>query len=142
MTFLRRKTTARIILHHSASNRSTTFDEIEAWHLQRGFQAIGYHYVIERGSVIPGRPDWAWGAHARGANFDSIGICLVGDNTDPQENWLPEQVLMARLLIRELGCKYPGLELYGHCDVGTTATLCPGLKRAQLLQMLISVGSV
>ena len=49
----------KIILHCSATpeGRNVTVEDIRAWHIERGFRTIGYHYVIYLdGSVHAGRP--------------------------------------------------------------------------------------
>lgn len=65
---------------------------IDAWHRERGFDRIGYHHVILNGLrknsrrydfavdglIQQGRPHSAVGAHAKGHNSSSIGICLIG----------------------------------------------------------------
>lgn len=75
--------------------------EINLWHRQRGFfniasgLSIGYHYVIRRdGTVETGRPVSEAGAHAKGYNSTSIGICLVGGidkDGKAEDNFTPEQ---------------------------------------------------
>jgi N-acetylmuramoyl-L-alanine amidase len=73
-----RAETKRIIFHHSLSNIGDV-KRIRAWHLDRGYDDIGYHYVIPReGNFQSGRKVQLVGAHAAGKNFDSIGVCLVG----------------------------------------------------------------
>lgn len=53
--------------------------EIRADHIKRGFNDIGYHYVIRRdGTIFIGRDEKKQGAHVKGFNKRSIGICLVG----------------------------------------------------------------
>lgn len=53
---------------------------IRGWHLDRGFADIGYHKVIRRdGTIENGRDTHLIGAHARGKNRDSLGICLEGN---------------------------------------------------------------
>ena len=43
----------KIVVHHSASKQSTTRDQIDRWHKDRGWSGVGYHYVIESdGSTI------------------------------------------------------------------------------------------
>ena len=71
----------KIIVHCSASPEGKNFSvsEIRRWHLQRGFADIGYHFVIYLdGSVHVGRPLHKSGAHCKGQNKNSIGICYVG----------------------------------------------------------------
>ena len=78
--------------------------EIKMWHTEapRNWSDIGYHYVIRRdGTIETGRPLSISGAHARGHNANSIGICLVGgakrDGVDGplvnQMNFTLEQML-------------------------------------------------
>ena len=71
----------KIIVHCSdtPADRDIGVAEITAWHILRGWSDIGYHYVIRRdGSVEYGRPPEKIGAHTRGHNRDSLGVCLIG----------------------------------------------------------------
>ena len=69
-----------IIVHHSASDFGTV-DDIDRWHKEQGWDCIGYHFVIyQDGSVHNGRDISKIGAHAKGRNKDSIGICLIGND--------------------------------------------------------------
>ena len=70
-----------IIIHCSATPEGSnyTIDDIRKWHLQNGWEDIGYHFVIHLdGSIHPGRPINFKGAHTYGHNEGSIGICYVG----------------------------------------------------------------
>jgi N-acetylmuramoyl-L-alanine amidase len=81
-----------IVIHHSASPLATTAADIDRWHRERGWDGIGYHYVVHSDGVVKiGRPIGRIGAHAKtGAklnrNLTHIGICLVGydDFTEAQ----------------------------------------------------------
>ncbi|MEM9139605.1 MAG: N-acetylmuramoyl-L-alanine amidase, partial [Pseudomonadota bacterium] len=61
-------------------------DKIKGWHLDRGWSDIGYHYVIlddrhaskADGTVEKGRTDSRPGAHVKGVNSVSLGICCAG----------------------------------------------------------------
>jgi len=77
-----------IIVHHTggtdkyplADTAHHTAEIIEGWHLSKGWDGIGYHYVIHKdGQVWKGRPESYHGAHARGYNQKSIGIVLSGN---------------------------------------------------------------
>ncbi len=82
----------QIIVHCSASGFGDA-SLIERWHKGRGFHGIGYHFVILNGfvrsgakynadvdgAIQTGRPVARVGAHCRGHNSHSIGICLIGD---------------------------------------------------------------
>lgn len=121
----------RLIVHHSASSLGTTLEDVRGWHLERGFDDIGYHFVIEGdGALRYGRPVHLQGAHAKGANEDSIGVCLVGNNRDPDSSWRPVQIARLHALIGALVTIWPGLSVAAHCQSGTTDTECPSVELA------------
>ena len=116
-----------VILHHSASPMDrTTIQSIHNWHLQRGWLGCGYHYVIHpEGTIFQGRPLNTIGAHARGYNERSIGVCVVG-NFEVEYPTLCQQEALGKLLLYFINDKFRSnfLSIKGHRDV--TATLCPG----------------
>lgn len=112
----------KIIIHCSASpnGRPDTVEDIHRWHQERGFDCIGYHWVVEvDGDVKAGRPEWMVGAHARGYNSNSIGICMVGTDefSDEQWHWTAD-------LLEELKLRYPRADIIGHNQVSNKK--CPG----------------
>ena len=67
-----------IVIHHSAS-KDVSANTINEWHLERGWNQVGYHFVIrQNGDIEPARQWDRAGAHARGRNRTHIGICLTG----------------------------------------------------------------
>jgi N-acetylmuramoyl-L-alanine amidase len=93
----------KIILHCSASGIAShdNIQTIANWHTERGFLDIGYHYVIvKNGSVYEGRPLEAVGAHCRGQNHDSVGICLTGLDYFTSEQFSSLRDLVKHLLSR------------------------------------------
>lgn len=71
----------KIIMHCTASREGQplTVADIDKMHRARGWNGIGYHYVVYAdGSVHKGRSVEKAGAHVSGHNADSIGICYVG----------------------------------------------------------------
>ena len=75
------RTINKIIVHCTATrpSQACTVELIDQWHRERGFDCIGYHYVIYRdGSVHEGRALSKVGAHCTGQNSDSIGISYCG----------------------------------------------------------------
>ena len=123
----------RIIIHCSATKPGMDIGaaEITEWHLARGFNAIGYHYVIRRsGEIEKGRSDYIAGAHVAGHNADSIGVCLVGGIDDagkPDANFTPDQWAALTHLVKQLLVAYPGADVSGHND-WTDAKACPSFK--------------
>lgn len=70
-----------LIIHCTATpaGREVSRAEVDRWHRQRGWNGIGYHYLIHLdGSIEQGRPEERMGAHCKGYNACSIGICYVG----------------------------------------------------------------
>lgn len=115
-----------LVIHHSASPRSTTVAGIDAWHRARGWSGIGYHRIItEDGVTHPGRPLDRTGVHVRGHNVGTIGVCVTGDNTVHGRYWNGKQRAELRREIAAWKRLYPGIIVCGHRDLA--ATLCPGV---------------
>ncbi len=95
----------------------------------RGWSKIGYHFVIRKiGRLEFGRHPNEVGAHARGHNRTSVGICLVGGLDaygTPAANYTAPQLTTLRELIRTLQVAYPTAELLGHRDLPGVAKACP-----------------
>jgi len=105
----KRKETNRIILHHTLTKRDCSIEEVREWHKQRGFDDVGYHFLIRKdGTVEEGRDLDLIGAHAKGRNADSIGIALAGDFS--KQIPLPAQLESLKDLTRMLSLVY-GLEI-------------------------------
>lgn len=71
----------RIILHCTATREGepVSVEEVTRWHIARGFSTIGYHYLIDlEGRTLEGRGVETPGAHCKGFNATSIGVCYVG----------------------------------------------------------------
>lgn len=124
----------RGFIHCAATKREMDIgaEEIRKWHVdERGWSDIGYHYVIRRnGDVERGRQDEVQGAHAKGHNFDSLGICLVGGmgpNGEAEFNFTQAQMTSLNALANLLVEKYPGITFHGHNEVDS-AKECPGFS--------------
>ena len=125
----------RIILHCSATREGIDYsvDTIRRWHVEdRGWKDIGYHFVVQLdGTVNPGRPLEIQGAHTRGYNKGSIGICYIGGVESEKKNgkWMakdtrtPEQKESLDRFLKELMCMYPEATLHGHNEFAAKA--CP-----------------
>lgn len=122
-----------IVVHYSATyaDQNLTVKDIDKMHRARGWQMVGYHYVIRRDGVIEqGRPETMVGAHVGGQNTGKIGICCIGGlnrATGPNkgvDNRTPAQIESLIKLIRDLLKRYPGAKVVGHRDLA--ATQCPG----------------
>lgn len=98
---------------------------IRGWHTDkingRGWSDIGYHFVILReGGLEIGRPLSRAGAHVKGHNDNSVGICLVGgltENGQPENNFTDAQLTTLRALLAMLQFEHPDIEICGHRDL-------------------------
>lgn len=113
-----------IVVHCSATKPSQDIGvaEIREWHLQRGWSDIGYHLVIRRnGERENGRPMDQPGAHAKGYNFRSLGVCMVGGINEqtgaPESNFTWQQLRRLHSVLVMLTCQYPRAEVLGHRDL-------------------------
>ena len=109
-----------LVIHCSATrcNVSFTVEQLRQCHLQRGFKDIGYHFYITRnGELHHCRPVSEPGAHVRGFNRHSIGICYIGGldaNGKPADTRTIAQKASLRELVAKLCKEYPIIEVLGH----------------------------
>ena len=109
-----------IIVHCSAvrPNQTSSAQQIDLWHIQRGGSGIGYHYVVRRdGTVEHGRAETKVGAHCLHHNLHSIGVCYEGGldiNGRAADTRTAEQKAGLLQLLRELKSRYPRALIVGH----------------------------
>jgi N-acetylmuramoyl-L-alanine amidase len=67
-----------------------------------------------------GRPEYWIGAHAKGVNDISLGVCLIGRKkfTDYQFDTLEK-------LLKKWKLKYVNATIEGHCESTITQKTCP-----------------
>lgn len=130
---------SKIIIHCSDSEWGNPF-EIDSWHRARNFSKIGYHFVIMNsrigpnlelktmdGQICTGRPLNMIGAHCRGENKTSIGICLIGVDV-----FTPAQFRSLNALLDELAVKFPQpLRAYPHSEFSSKT--CPNFAIKDVL---------
>jgi len=122
-----------IVIHCSATpeGRDVRPETVRGWHLRRGWRDIGYHYVVTLdGRIHAGRPISAVGAHVKGRNMTTVGICYIG-GTDAQgkpKNTLTDaQRQSIHRLCRALVCVLnTPLEITGHNEHSRKA--CPSFR--------------
>ena len=120
------KTIDRIIIHHSAIQQSinTSPIAIHCEHIKRGYSGIGYHFYIKSdGTIYRGRPIIYIGAHCKGYNTTSIGICFEGNfEIDKPTN---AQKIAFKNLFNYLKYEIPTIK-YLNYHKELFATACPG----------------
>lgn len=130
-----------LIIHCSDSTFGDA-SRIKEWHLERGWSDIGYHYVICNGykykgeelganvldgEIQVGRPIERAGAHARGHNTHSVGICLIG-----VDEFTELQFMALENLVKGLQVQFgiPSQNVLGHYEVDTHGKTCPNFSMA------------
>lgn len=120
-----------IVVHCTATPEGRDFSvaQIDAMHRQRGFDGIGYHYLIGlNGEIRRGRPVERVGAHVAGRNANTIGISYVGgiDRTGkPKDTRTAGQKAALLSLIKELCERFPTItRVSGHREYANKACPC------------------
>lgn len=101
--------------------------DIDRMHRARGFNRIGYHFVISLdGTVERGRPLSMDGAHCNTKGFSgvsynrhSVGVCYVGGldaQGNPADTRTEAQKAALRELVADICKKYDIVEVLGHRD--------------------------
>jgi N-acetylmuramoyl-L-alanine amidase len=120
-----------IVLHCSATPLFMDVDakDIDSWHKARGWKGIGYHYVIKLdGTLEEGRPIESIGAHVKGYNKNSIGICYIGGigkDKKPADTMNELQDMTMVNLLKSLKEKFPSAHIKGHRDFPGVKKACP-----------------
>ena len=126
----------KIIVHCSATQEGKDFDaaEINRWHLKRGWNGIGYHYVVLLdGTIEYGRSIYKQGAHVKGENEGSIGICYIGgvkSERGSNGKWIakdtrtPEQKESLLLLLKTLKKMHTSATIHGHNEFAAKSCPC------------------
>jgi N-acetylmuramoyl-L-alanine amidase len=124
-----------IIIHHSDSDYGSAAI-IDRWHRARGFDELGYHFVIGNGTdsgdgQIEVGPRWVkqkWGAHDNALdnrfNISGIGICLVGDFNKTHPTMAQRRSLIRLVVYLMRTYRIPLSHVLGHGE--TKDTQCPG----------------
>ena len=120
----------QIIVHCSATKEGQDFKakDIKRWHLERGFSDIGYHYVVDLdGTIEEGRSLELIGAHTKGQNRDSIGICYVGGldvSGEPKDTRTTQQKAALWFLIKKLRERFGNIPVYPHYKYASKTCPC------------------
>ena len=132
----------KIILHCSATRegQDISTETIRGWHVnERGWSDIGYHYVVLLdGTVDKARRVERQGAHVRGHNKGSIGVCYIGGcdaDMNPKDTRTDLQKESLTELISYLMDSYEDATLHGHNEFSSKA--CPSFDVKEEYKELI-----
>lgn len=131
-----------IIVHSTATPKglNPTAKDIDKWHRQRGFDCIGYHFVVlKSGEIQAGRAVEKIGAHCVGHNSCSIGIAYVGglnESRQSSDTRTIKQKVALEGLIKMLLKQIPTIrKISSHRDYCNTA--CPSFDATAEYKHLI-----
>lgn len=127
-----KRTIKEIIVHCTATKegQSITVEDVRRLHKKKGWSDIGYHFLIYLdGSIHAGRPIDVVGAHTKGHNAYSIGVCYVGGldkngRAKDTRNDAQKESLLS--LLTQLKARYPNATIHGHNEFANKA--CPCFK--------------
>ena len=126
----------KLIVHCSATREGMNIsrDTIRDWHLARGFNDIGYHFYIDLdGNIHKGRDIAKIGAHSKGQNRSSIGICYCGgvesDGKTPKDTRNEAQKEALLCVLRTMKAMYPDAVIHSHRDFANKA--CPSFDATE-----------
>ena len=141
----------KIIVHCSVSEWGNV-DVVRKWHLERNFSDIGYHFLITNGYptynsykkkkkvkkyidlIQIGRDIRKMGAHAKGDNKNSIGVCMIGVK---DFNFKPLYVLLHTLVDKY---EIPVSNVLGHYEVKSGISqgkTCPNFDMDKIREYLV-----
>ena len=112
-----------VVIHCSASKEGQDLDvkDIDQMHKKRGWSGVGYHFVITLdGKIQKGRPIEEFGAHVRGHNRNSVGVCYIGGldkNGKPKDTRTKNQKAALEILVSSLKTVFPIERVCGHRDL-------------------------
>ena len=112
-----------LVVHCSDTEESKRLTAIDLhnMHLKFGWDGIGYHKIIDRsGKIENGRPEYWVGAHVKGKNDISLGVCLIG-----KDNFTKNQFKSLERVLKKWKKLYPNAKIVGHRDTGKTKKTCP-----------------
>lgn len=113
--------------------------DIDYWHIQRGFDCIGYHWVVRRSGIIEkGRMETIPGAHCLGQNHDSIGVCYIGRSSPTTQ-----QIASLYTILTDI-CRRHNIEfenVYGHGKYNPSKQ-CPGISMHALMRAFLEIHSL
>tara|TARA_R110000751_G_scaffold87676_1_gene173657 strand:+ start:3986 stop:4399 length:414 start_codon:yes stop_codon:yes gene_type:complete len=126
----------KIIVHCAATREGQDISAatIDDWHKKRGWKGIGYHFVIGLdGTMEYGRSVEKIGAHTKGYNKSSIGVCYIGgvekDGKTPKDTRTPEQKDSLIHLLSTLKRLHPDAIIHSHNDFAHKA--CPSFDATE-----------
>ncbi len=139
----------KIIIHCSDSGWGDVA-EIDKWHKERGWDGIGYHFVVLNGMpknnsynqgldgmIQYGRSLDKPGAHTLGQNSSSIGICMIGKKKFSILQF-KSLAILCKSIIHQY--KMQSYDVCGHYDFSSKT--CPNFNVDKFIDTYIDMENV
>ena len=120
-----------IVVHCSATNPAYDFNakDIDSWHRKKGWNEIGYNYVVKLdGTIEEGRDVNKIPAQVEGYNANAIGFVYIGginSNQLAKDTRTAAQKASMKALVKSLKVLYPKAKVQGHRDFPKVKKACP-----------------
>lgn len=125
---------SRVFVHCSASDNPAhdNVATMDAWHKERGWSGVGYHFFIRKDGMLEiGRDLAKIPAAQEGNNTGTIAICLHGLDV---AKFTEAQFATLRGLCHQINSAYRGVvTFHGHCEV--SAKSCPVFDYRDVLDL-------
>jgi len=121
-------------IHHSqSSSRNTSLSDIYAWHKKRGFNEIGYHFLVFREDFVLGRSVDKKPASIENHNLGALAVCFVGNFDSELPTAFQEKMLQLILKQWKVAGHVDFTDVFAHRDLDNRKS-CPGANLYNLLQ--------
>ena len=81
---------------------------------------IHFSFYNRSGKIENGRPEYWIGAHVKGKNNVSLGVCLIG-----RHKFTKKQFISLERVLKRWKSLYPEAIIVGHRDAANTQKTCP-----------------
>jgi len=123
---------------HTSDSAWGDVNAIRSWHLQKGWDDVGYHFIVKNGLILPdlfipslnghidmGRPLNVTPAAVYGQNKEMIAICLIGKYGKYTAEQLMNAIKLCSDLIDEFNI--PLNRIKGHYEYPNVHKTCPDM---------------
>lgn len=137
-----------LVVHHSATPEDYDVEDIRKIHLGIGYSDVGYHFLVTKDGMKPGRDVNNNGAHclAEKPPYDSfnmnriaLGLCIIGNfvSRPPGKKIVNEAAYAVKTICEKYGIPLDRKHVIGHREASYTA--CPGSDTMKLIYKKLGI---
>ena len=130
-----------IIIHHTATDKPVTLQQIEDFHRSQSWGrgcGFAYHYYVTDTAIYQLHADTAKTNHAENGWFNrrSISVCLAGNFEERKPTLKELKNLVYTVVMLQIRYKIPPRRIFAHGDVSKENTACCGKELKKLLNLI------